>query len=125
MRHMMLMYFVLLFQTALCQDLIKIEFSEPMDSTNLFDCDNYKITSQEPYTICQNVPPVVCIIKPSEVRYDSLTYVYILTDNHIPGEHMVELNNVTDLAGNMINLKLNYAYYGGSAGSSFQDKIDK
>jgi len=122
---MMLIYIVLLFQTAFCQDLIKLEFSEPMDSTDLFNCNNYEISSQEPYAICQNVPPVICILKPSEVSYDSLTYVYILTDNHIPIEYMVELYNVTDLAGNVINLKLNYAFYVGSARNNIQDKSSK
>ncbi len=114
MRRMMLIYIVLLFQTVFCQDIIKIEFSEPMDSTNLFNSNNYVITSQEPYLICQSVPPVKCIFKPSEVSYDSLTYIYILTDDHIPGEYMVEVFNVTDLAGNTINLQYNYAYYGES-----------
>ncbi len=122
---MMLIYIVLLFQTVFCQDIIKIEFSEPMDSTNLFNCNNYEISSQEPYAVCQNVPPVICILKPSEVGYDSLTYVYMLTDNHIPGEYMIELNNVSDLAGNMINLKINYAYYGGSAGNNLADERGK
>jgi len=122
MRHMMLIYIVLLFQTVFCQDIIKIEFSEPMDSTNLFNCNNYLISSQEPYTICQTTPPVICILKPNEISYDSLTYVYVLTENHIPGEYMVELYNVSDLAGNVINLKLNYAYYGESTGSNLVDK---
>jgi len=122
---MMLICFVLLFQTVFCQDIIKVEFSEPMDSTDLFNCNNYVITSQEPYAICQGVPPIKCILKPSEVSYDSLTYVYMLTDNHIPGEYILEIYSVTDLAGNMINLQFNYAYYGGSAGNYLQDKGGK
>lgn len=121
MRHMMLVCFVLLFQTAFCQDIIKVEFSEPMDSTNLFNCDNYVITSQEPYAICQTTPPVKCIFKLAGVGYDSLTTVYILTENHIPGEYKVEIFNVSDLAGNTINLEFNYAYYGGSAANNLQD----
>jgi len=125
MRHMMLIYIVLLFQTAFCQDIIKIEFSEPMDSTDLFNCNNYVITSQEPYLICLTVPPVKCIFKPSEIGYDSLTYVYMLTDNHIPGEYMLEVFNVSDLAGNTVNLQYNYAYYGGSAGANPKDKRGK
>jgi len=63
-------------------------------------------------------PPVKCIFKPSEVSYDSLTYIYILTDDHIPGEYIVEVFNVSDLAGNEINLQHNYAYYGESAGAN-------
>ena len=125
MRHMMLLYFVLLSQTVFCQDMIKIEFSEPMDSTDLFNCDNYVITSQEPYLICQSVPPIKCIFKPSEIGYDSLTYIYVLTDNHIPGEYMIEVFNVSDLAGNMVNLQYNYAHYGGSAANDPKDKSGK
>ncbi len=125
MRHMMLIYIVLLFQTAFCQDLIKIEFSEPMDSTDLFNCNNYVITSQEPYVICQTTPPIKCIFKPAEVDYDSLTTVYMLTDNHIPGEYMVEIYNVSDLAGNIINLQFNYAYYGENAGTNLVDERSK
>ena len=122
---MMLICFVLLFQTVFCQDIIKVDFSEPMDSTDLFNCNNYVITSQNPYAIYQGVPPIRCILKPSEVSYDSLMYVYMLTDNHIPGEYMLELFNVTDLAGNVINLQFNYAYYGGSAGANPKDKSGK
>ena len=125
MRHMMLLYIVLLFQTAFCQDLIKIEFSEPMDSTDLFNCDNYVITCQEPYANYQSAPPIKCILKPSELSYDNLTYVYMITDDHIPGEYMIEVFNVTDLAGNTINLQYNYAYYGGSAGSNPKDMVVK
>jgi len=122
---MMLIYIVLLFQTVFCQDMIKIEFSEPMDSTDLFNNDNYVITSLEPYLICQSVPPIKCILKPSEIGYDSLTYIYVLTDNHIPGEYMIEVFNVSDLAGNMINLQYNYAYYGESAGKLPKDLVVK
>ena len=49
----------------------------------------------------------------------------MLTDNHIPGEYMLELFNVTDLAGNVINLQFNYAYYRGSAGANPKDKSGK
>jgi len=125
MRNMMLIYIVFFVQTAFCQDLIVIEFSEPMDSTDLFNCDNYIITEQNPYGICLGAPVIKCIFKPSEVSYDSLTYVYMLTDNHIPGEYMIEVFNVSDLAGNTINLQYNYAYYGGSAGSNPKDLVVK
>lgn len=125
MRRMMLICFVLLFQTVFCQDIIVVEFSEPMDSTDLFNSANYVITSQEPYVICQSVPPIKCIFKPSEISYDSLTYVYILTDDHIPGEYMLEVFNVSDLAGNTINLQYNYAYYGGSTGTKSKNLVVK
>ena len=117
MRRMMLIYIVFFVQTAFCQDIIIVEFSEPMDSTDLFNCNNYVITCQEPWAIYYTGPPVKCIFKPSEVSYDSLTYIYILTDDHIPGEYMIEVFNVSDLAGNEINLQHNYAYYGESAGT--------
>jgi len=69
-------------------------------------------------------PPVKCIFKPSEVSYDSLTYIYILTDDHIPGEYIVEVFNVSDLAGNEINLQYNYAYYGGNAGLFLKIRVN-
>lgn len=125
MRRMMLIYIVLLFQTAFCQDIIIVEFSEPMDSTDLFNSNNYVITNLDPYAICQVAPPIKCILKPSEIGYENLTYVYMLTDNHIPGEYMLEVFNVTDLAGNMINLQYNYAYYGGSTGANPKDVVVK
>ncbi len=122
MQHMMLMCFILLFlNTGLCQDIIKVDFSEPMDSTNLFNCENYIITSQEPYAICRGAPGITCIFKPNELGYDSLVYVYVLTENHIDGEYMVEILNVSDLSGNIINVKLNYALYGGSVSKNLQD----
>ena len=121
MRNMMLIYIVFFVQTAFCQDIIKIEFSEPMDSTNLFNCSNYVITSLEPYAICQSVPPIKCILKPVEASYNNLTYIYMLTGNHIPGEYIIEIYNVSDLAGNEIHMKYNYAYYGESPGASPQE----
>lgn len=101
------------------QDLIIVEFSEPMDTTNLFNHNNYIISSLGPYANMHPDPEIKGIFKPSELPLDSLFYVYIVTEEHLAGEYQLQIFNVYDLAGNMVNIEHNFALYNCSAG----DKI--
>ena len=100
------------------QDLVIVYFSEPMDSAGLFTPENYNI--ERMYEISSIVPmglttvyapPVVSVLKPLELPYDSLIYVYCITEEHLFGEYIIYVNNVFDLAGNEINDTLNFAGY--------------
>jgi hypothetical protein len=107
---------VILFVTIICnciiaQDLIVLEFSEPMDTINLFNAENYFITCLEPYSNLNADPEIKSILKPIELPYDELIYIYLVTDEHLDGEYKLEIFNVFDLAGNPINIEFNFAFY--------------
>ena len=115
-----LIILLLLAITVACngQDLIKVYFSEPMDSAGLFNPENYEI--EKTYVLSSVIPmgltyvwapPVVSVLKPAELPYDSLVYIYCMTEEHYDGEYIIYVNNVFDLAGNEINDTLNFAEY--------------
>jgi len=93
-------------------DVIKLEFSEPMDSAGLFNKDKYFVQSGPSYDQLPIVLEVMWILKPTELPIDSLVYVYVFTEKHIQEtEYVIGVTGVTDLAGNVINMGKNYSIY--------------
>lgn len=115
MQNLLLCLLFLFTKPIFSQDIIILEFNEPMDTLNLYDKNNYVITCQEPYMNMGSTPIIRAIFKPAGLPLDSLVYVYVYTDEHLCGDYRIEIFNVCDLAGNYINLSHNYSIY--TAGS--------
>ena len=93
------------------QDIVIVDYSEPMDSAGLFEPENYEIKKFMLSSVDVYVPEVTSVLKPAELPYDSLVYVYCVTGEHNTGAYFIRVTNVYDLAGNEINAVKNYARY--------------
>lgn len=74
---------------------LKIMFSEPINSDNISNLNNYSI----------NTGIIVLGAK------DSSTVIILTTSPHLPGNYSITINGIYDLAGNLISSEHNFAVY--------------
>ncbi len=96
---------------------VRLGFSEPMDTVGLFDISNYHIYNDPRLYDSLLMGPVwqvevQHIYKPEDIPWDSLTYVYVRTEEQTKvGRYKILVENVFDTAGNEINMSKNYWIY--------------
>ena len=95
-------------------DIVKLKFSEPMDTVGLFDINNYLVQHDPNFDGMPNRKLEVYEIT-TDLPLDSIVYVYVWTEKHpyptTTNYYVIGVTDVTDLAGNMIHIEKNYAIY--------------
>lgn len=106
------LFIIILTLSSYSQDILLIEFSEPMDTTGIRNVNNYVLNFKpSPLAAITSIYNPVRIDSIGFTQFDSVILLFTSEHPDTIGVYQIRVFNLFDLAGNEINLSKNYAYY--------------